>query len=64
MVKILAQRRKLCAVDQRPISPERLQLVGVRKAKTCGPTCAEERRRQLRAASAARSRERAKDKAN
>ena len=64
MTIVTARRRKLCAVDQRPISPERLQLVGPKKAMTCSPECASERRRQLRAASAARSRARAKTKVN
>ena len=60
---IVARRRKLCAIDQRPISSERLQLVGVRKAKTCSPACSTENKRRQRVKGAQRSRNRAKARA-
>ena len=55
--------RRLCVIDERPISPDRLFLIGRRKAKTCSPACSTENKRRLRVKGATASRNRARAKA-
>ena len=62
MPTLKVYREKLCIVGGcgRPISPERLQLVGPTRAKTCSALCAEANKRKLRAAARRRHRFRAR----